>query len=338
MNIKGIENMQKTNRQYNYGQITTKGLSAALILTLALTAVGCGESGTPELKDAIHKTAAYEQETVASPEVGSLGGEWTVLALARSEEEVADSYFEKYRANLEKYVKEKDGVLSENRYTEYARVTLALTAIGGDPTDIGGYDLEKNLEDFDTVTAQGINGAIFALLALNAEGETDGALQEKYLDYILEREKTDGGFSMDDNSGQADVDITAMALQSLKPYHDEQKIQETLDRGVKFLADAQDADGGYTAYGEKSSESVAQTILALSTLGVDCNDDERFQKDGKGLYDTLMQYYQKDGSFAHTVDEKEGNPMATDQALCALVSYERMLDNKNTFYNMTDHR
>ncbi|MBU5479721.1 prenyltransferase/squalene oxidase repeat-containing protein [Blautia sp. MSJ-19] len=328
--------MWKTNRQYE--QITAKGMSAALILAMTLTVAGCGEAGTPELKEAIHKTAEYEQKTVSSPEVGSLGGEWTVLALARSEEEVEDSYFEKYRANLEKYVKEQDGILSENRYTEYARVTLALTAIGGDPTAIGGYDLEKNLEDFDAVTAQGINGAIFALLALNADGEREGALQEKYLAYILEREKTDGGFSMDDNSDQADVDITAMALQSLEPYQNEQNIQETLDRGVGFLADAQDADGGYTAYGEKSSESISQTILALSTLGVDCNEDERFVKNDKGLYDTLMQYYQKDGSFAHTVDEKEGNPMATDQALCALVSYERMLDNKNTFYNMTDHR
>ena len=78
-------------------------------------------------------------------------------------------------------------------------------------------------------------------------------------------------------------------------------------------------------------------MIALSTVGIDCNKDERFQKDGKGLYDILMQYYQKDGSFSHTPDG-ESDPMATDQALCALVSYERLQDEKNTFYDMTDHR
>ena len=54
------------------------------------------------------------------------------------------------------------------------------------------------------MTAQGLNGAVFALLALNADSEeTDGELQQKYLNYILKQEKTDGGFSMDDNADEA---------------------------------------------------------------------------------------------------------------------------------------
>ena len=73
-----------------------------------------------------------------------------------------------------------------------------------------------------------------------------------------------------------------MTLQCLEPYQEEESVKDTIDRGVEFLADAQDADGGYTAYGDKSSESVSQTIIALSTYGIDCNEDERFQKDGKG--------------------------------------------------------
>ena len=72
-------------------------------------------------------------------------------------------------ANVEKYLKENDGILSDHKYTEYSRVVLALKSIGAAPTDIGGYDVQKPLEDFDTVTAQGLNGAVFALLALNAD-------------------------------------------------------------------------------------------------------------------------------------------------------------------------
>ncbi|MFR6580882.1 MAG: hypothetical protein ACLURP_01655 [Ruminococcus sp.] len=49
--------------------------------------------------------------------------------------------------------------------------------------------------------------------------------------------------------------------------------------------------------GIKSSESVSQVILALSTYGIDCNKDERFQKKEKGLYDNLMEYYKKMEAF-----------------------------------------
>lgn len=321
-------------------RLRQRGVTVLVLLTTAGMLTGCGGSGTPDLKTALAKTAEYEQKTVTSPAADSLGGEWTVITLARSGEKVEDSYFEKYRANLEKKLKEQDGILSENKYTEYSRAVLALKAIGEDPTDIGGYDIEKPLEDYETVVSQGLNGAVFALLALNAQdpdAEKDGAVQQKYLAYILDQEKSDGGFSLDDNAADGDVDLTAMTLQSLEPYQDETEVREVIDRGVEFLVDAQDSDGGYTAYGDKSSESVSQTILALSTYGIDCNEDERFQKDGKGLYDTLMTYYQKDGSFSHTEDG-DSDPMATDQAFCAMVAYERCQDKQSSFYNMTDHR
>ncbi len=321
-------------------RLKQRGVMLLTLLVTAGTLTGCGSSKTPDLAAALAKTAEYEQQTVTSPASDSLGGEWTVIALARSGEKIEDNYFEKYRANLEKRLKEQDGVLSENKYTEYSRAVLALKAIGEDPEDIGGYDIQKPLEDYETVVSQGLNGAVFALLALNAEDpETnkDGEIEQKYITYILEQEKTDGGFSLDDNAAEGDVDLTAMTLQCLEPYQDNADVKETIDKGVEFLADAQDSDGGYTAYGDKSSESVSQTIIALSTYGIDCNEDERFQKDGRGLYDTLMTYYQKDGSFAHTEDG-EGDPMATDQAFCAMVAYQRCQNKENSFYNMTDHR
>ena len=162
-----------------------------VLVTTAGLLTGCG-GGTPKLEDALKKTAAYEQKTVTSPASDTLGGEWTVIALARSGETVDENYFEKYRANLEKRVKDQEGVLSDNRYTEYSRAVMALKSIGKNSTDIGGYDIEKPLEDFDAVVSQGLNGAIYALIALNADdpdANKDGELEQKYLDYILEREK-----------------------------------------------------------------------------------------------------------------------------------------------------
>lgn len=321
-------------------RLKQRGFTFVAFLATAGMLTGCGGGNTPDLKSALAKTAEYEQKTVTSPASDSLGGEWTVIALARSGEKADDNYFEKYRANLEKRLKEQDGILSENKYTEYSRAVLALKAIGEDPSDIGGYDIQKPLEDYETVVSQGLNGAVFALLAMNADdpqANKNDENEQKYLAYILDQEKADGGFSLDENATDGDVDLTAMTLQCLEPYQDEAEVKEMIEKGIEFLADAQDSDGGYTAYGDKSSESVSQTIIALSTYGIDCNEDERFQKGGKGLYDTLMTYYQKDGSFSHTEDG-ERDPMATDQAFCAMVSYQRMQNKENSFYNMTDHR
>ena len=309
------------------------GMAAALISICFIS--GCG-SKKPDLNTAVTKTAEYEQKTVTSPASDSLGGEWVVIPLARSGEKVEDGYFEKYQANLEKKLKEQNGILSENRYTEYSRAVLAVKAIGKDPADIGGFDIQSPLEDYESVTSQGLNGAVFALLALNADQtDPDGELEQKYLAYILDQEKTDGGFSLDDNTDQADVDITAMALQSLAAYQDKEQVKETIERGIEVLADAQDKDGGYVSYGDKSSESVSQVIITLSTYGIDCETDERFQKNGKGLYDVLMEYYQKDGSFSHLA-EGETDPMATDQGFCALVAYQRYKEKKSGFYDMTN--
>ena len=67
---------------------------------------------------------------------------------------------------------------------------------------------------------------------------------------------------LDDNAKDGDVDLTAMTLQSLEPYQDEEDVKEVIDKGVEFLADIQDDDGGYTAFGAKSSESISQTVIA----------------------------------------------------------------------------
>ena len=61
----------------------------------------------------------YLYETVKSPIVGSIGGEWAILGLARSGLGIPDEYFENYYQTLTKHVKECNGVLHKRKYTEY---------------------------------------------------------------------------------------------------------------------------------------------------------------------------------------------------------------------------
>ena len=126
------------------------------------------------------------------PSIGSINGEWQILGLARSGQEVDASVYSQYKANVIQAVKECKGVLHEKKYTEYSRVVLALTALGEDVTNVGGYNLLEPLSDFDQTVWQGVNGAMFALIAFDshkyeiptaAAGKTQ-TTRQKLIQYI----------------------------------------------------------------------------------------------------------------------------------------------------------
>ena len=282
------------------------------------------------------KTHSDMLDTVKTDEL-TFGSEWLVIALARSGRDVPDSYYD----SVVKAVQSAKGQLSDKKSTEYARTILALTAIGKDPTDVGGYDLLAGLADMDDVTYQGINGAIFALLALDsgkydvpaaAEGGTQ-VTRDGLVAYILAQQLSDGGWALSGSS--ADPDVTAMALQALAPYRTgDETVDAAVDKGVQLLSDMQLSDGGYSSWGTLNSESCAQVLIALATLGIDPAGDSRFAKNGLTVLDALLAYAVS-GGFRHTADG-EADAIATEQALCALTAYARLLDGKTALYDMTD--
>ena len=282
------------------------------------------------------KTHSDMLDTVKTDEL-TFGSEWLVIALARSGRDVPDSYYD----SVVKAVQSAKGQLSDKKSTEYARTILALTAIGKDPADVGGYDLLAGLADMDDVTYQGINGAIFALLALDsgkydvpaaAEGGTQ-VTRDGLVAYILAQQLSDGGWALSGTS--ADPDVTAMALQALAPYRTgDETVDAAVDKGVQLLSDMQLSDGGYSSWGTLNSESCAQVLIALATLGIDPVSDSRFVKNGLTVLDALLAYAVS-GGFRHTVDG-EADAIATEQALCALTAYARLLDGKTALYDMTD--
>ena len=144
----------------------------AFVLALSLTTgllTGAQAAVSKEtLNDAVQDTAEYMYRTVQDPQVGSIGGEWAVLGLARSGYDVPDSYYQDYYATVETYVKACDGKLHDKKYTEYSRVIVALSSIGKDARNVGGYDLTKPLGDYDKTIWQGLNGPIWALIALDS--------------------------------------------------------------------------------------------------------------------------------------------------------------------------
>lgn len=313
-----------------------------------------------KLNKSMQETAALMYKTIPKPVVASIGGEWTVLSLARSGIKVPKKYYEDYYKRVEKTVKDAKGILHRMKFTEYSRVILALTAINKDVTDVGGYNLLHYLADFDNVKKQGINGPIFALIAFDA-GNYDIPIDKKasvqttrqgIIDFILDKEihkgtSKAGGWAL--SGTDPDPDITFMAIQSLANYMDQKEVKEAVDRALKIMSKKQLSTGGYNSWGTENCESTAQAIVALTALGIDIDTDSRFIKtDKKGnkntLMDGMMQFYCKGGGFAHVNEGYDGgggsgtglNAMATDQGMYALDAYYRYINGKNKLYNMTD--
>ena len=186
----------------------SKRLSALLLLLAMLVSLAaCGKEKPP-----IEKTARYLQAQIPEPTCAAVGGDWLVFGLARSGLKVPQKYFDAYYKNVEDYIVSVDGILSRKKNTEYSRVILAMSAIGKNPTNVAGFNLLLPLGDFDETVRQGVNGAIFALLALDSggyeipeapEAETQ-ATRELYVGELLRREIPDGGWTL--TGGEPDVD------------------------------------------------------------------------------------------------------------------------------------
>ena len=274
---------------------------AALILVLSvLFSLAVPTLAASSVQTEMQGSAAYMVSAVKAPEVSSIGGEWAVLGLARSGYSVPKDYFDNYYANVEKYVKSCKGVLHERKYTEYSRVILALTAIGRDPSNVAGYNLLMPLGDFDKTIWQGLNGPIWALIALdsgnydipkNTSAKTQ-ATRQLYIDEIIKNQMKDGGWSLT-GTGDSDVDISAMALQALAKYQDQKAVKSATDKALTYLSKVQDNKGGFSSWGTTNVESVAQVVVALCELGIDLGDS-RFVKNGHTLTDNLLSFRQSE--------------------------------------------
>ena len=313
-------------------------LALAILLTLTVPALAA-----PSVQSEMQGSAAYMVSAVKAPEVGSIGGEWAVIGLARSGYSVPADYYDEYYTRVEKYVKNCNGVLHDRKYTEYSRVILALTAIGRDPSKVAEYNLLTPLGDFEKTIWQGLNGPIWALIALdsgnyeipkNPAAKTQ-ATRQLYIDEILNNQMKDGGWSLT-GTGDSDVDITAMALQALAKYQDQKAVKSATDKALSYLSNVQDSKGGYASWGTTNVESVAQVVVALCELGMGLNDN-RFVKNGHGLVENLLSFRQSNGGFYHVMDGSDGNnQMSAEQGFYALVAIDRAENGKNSLYRMGD--
>ncbi len=303
----------------------------------------------PGFDEAYAGAKAYIQSAVSAPVVSYLFGEWAVLGQARAKVPLSEAYIAAYYEKVVAYVQKNmgaDGVLvdPESRnptVTDNERIILALTAIGKDPANVGGENLLKALQNKDIMQVTDtsntdINGLVMGLLALNSRNYTSDT--SWLVQAVLAQQNEDGSWRASaDTKPVGDVDMTAMALQALAPYHKDggnETVNTAVEKALNWLS------GKYRS-GYDSSESCAQVVIALSALNLDANTDARFTKtvEGKTLsvLGNLLQYrVAENGGFKHQFADKAVNEMATEQALCAMAAYARFTEKANALYDMTD--
>ena len=254
-------------------------------------------------------------EMVPQPQMGSVGGEWAVIALARGDADVPEGYYEGYLDRVEDALKACGGVLHPVKRTEYSRVALALAALGENPADFRGYDLLAPLAEVDKVKMQGNNGPIWALIALDSNDYPGTeAAKAQLVSEIIAMPNEDGGFGIAPGQG-SNVDMTAMALTALAKHADE--AAGCIEAALGFLASAEFA----------SSESCAQALVAYSALNMSVEAAQMREE---------LEGYAVGGGYRHLMDENEVNGMATEQVLYAIAAYERMLNGQNVLFDMRD--
>lgn len=261
----------------------------------------------------------------------AFGSEWNVLGLARGgaiTKEYKDAYYHSVISKL----RETDGEVGKSA-TDYAKVIIGISAVGRNAANAGGYNLIEKLTQA-SIEKQGLNGAVYALLALDCKQYASEVSREWLVDTVLASELDGGGWTFWGN--EPDPDMTSMAITALAPYYNtDEEAKAAIECALVWLSEVQCESGAYSSYGSECPESSAQVLVALTAMGIDPDSDERFIKNKNTIPEAIAQYATEDGGFAHSIGT-DVNSHATQQAYYALAAYYRYKDGKTSLYDMSD--
>ena len=309
---------------------------------------------------------------------GTTPGDWYPIGLGRlGIKDNQSGYLAVIADNVSKRYKTPNK-LDAAKATEWQRISLAILACGGNPRKAGNdgtIDLiadgtyNRTANGKGILGRQGINGFIWGLIALdslNYEVPSDAFYtRDDIISAIIKLQLEDGGFAL--TGSTSDPDITAMAVQSLTPYYNSEKIytytdkegneiskkvRQVVNECIAWLSSVQQPDGDYYSWGTANVESTVQVAVALAGLGIDVQTDERFIKigsDGKPntLFDGILKYRTESGGFTHSFVNDPDNPtsvagqpntMASEQTLYCMAALIRQKQGLRALYDFREEQ
>ena len=266
-----------------------------------------------QLEEAISKTSEKMLQD-------GIESDWVAVALARSGKNVPIEA----KLNYVKSVTEKvEKRINRFSATDLARTIIMMNAMSADPKNVGGHNLVQKLYESDKVNS--VTGYAFALLAFDTK-KYEIPVESKWnrvalVEALLNNQHTDGGWTYNSSSSKdsaSSVDVTGMVLSALAPYQERSDVKPAIQKAVAYLYNEQLQNGGFSADGQENSNSTAQAIIGLSL--VKDVDQNRLHK----AMQNLLSYQLSNGEFKWLPGDQNGNGMATEQALLALLQFKEM--------------
>jgi hypothetical protein len=202
-----------------------------------------------------------------------------------------------------------------------AKVSLAVVAVGLDPTDFGGQDLVGELEAAYDGTSGSYGSSIFdqalVILALANAGRD---VPEAAIDYLMTYQTDDGGWNFlgDTAEQSADTNTTALVIQALAATGHADDAEPVLE----YLRGIQNEDGGWpyqnpSDFGtDTDANSTALVLEAIKALGQTAED---WRVGDADPLSALLGLQNESGSFSFQAAFPGDNALATIQAIPAIV-------------------
>jgi prenyltransferase beta subunit len=294
-----------------------------LVATLALCALLVADTASasapnPIDKTRLDKTIRYLQE--AQNLDGGFGGDagresgqgfsaWVALALAagginprcQARPGGVDAYsflVDHFGEGLEEEI-----VWPKLPTTAFERELMVVNAAGTDPHSFAGYDLVAEIlsrarEDgsFPYVPeGRGeINDTIFAIVALAPlkEPAAQAAIQSA-ADWLIAQQDDDGGWSWSVKGDPTEADMTGAAIQALRAAG--RPDTEAERKGLQYLRDMQNPDGGFPEFPGEAESNVASTAWAVQAIWAAGQDPETWLENGNEPLSYMASLQQPDG-------------------------------------------
>lgn len=170
----------------------------------------------------------------------------------------------------------------------------------------------------DTIGKLGVMSYVFGMHLLQNAAYSEIWTTASIADKLIELQKEDGGWAVMGNYG--DIDVTAMCLQALSYCPKTDAINASIEAALEFVSVKQLDNGGFSGMGKENAESISQVVIALASLGINAEEDERFCKNGISCVDVLLSYRLPSGGFAHFPGDASANDTASVQALQAVTA------------------
>ena len=310
-------------------------------ITLEVTVTGGGEVISPNKEQAladalsdIQHGLAYLQDQIYS----EYNTEWTGFTLARSGATLDAAQQQAWKSAVRS--KLNSGV--PLKPTDYARLALALGAMGYDASNWEGYDLIEKLYNSTALAGDTSNAYCFALIALDSRAykipENAVWTRDRIIEQLGAFQCPDGSFNLSMGQPTGGVDMTAMVMQSLAPYRDTNTQAETMfERGLDYLKEKLTENCGYVNEGGENSCTTAQVLIALTAAGLDPLDRENGFTVGKNsLVSNLHTFRREEGGFRLLPEQEAATLKAGEQVTHALESYRRFVNGENRLFDFSD--